>query len=197
MKKNGRGITDEGKIRTFFSVYRFPSSLMLFGRKLPKLAESGNSEEILKILEKGGFGAEKYNESYKSFVEMEHRKEGVDILISAHEKFSDDTVSIFQSLRRYGDSLFLLTSFTTWYFFLKVILHNLASCYAFYKDYSKSCIYFKKLVDLQPEDGSVIGTYGRMLAMSGEVEEAKEQLRKALQIAEEKHEDQLIEQVGI
>lgn len=33
--------------------------------------------------------------------------------------------------------------------------------------------------------------------MSGEVEEAKGQLRKALQIAEAKHEDQLIEQVGI
>ena len=90
--------------------YRFPSSVMLFGRKLPKLAKSGNSEEILKILEKGDFGAEKYNESYQSFVEMEHRKEGLDILMSAHEKFPDDTVSIFPSLTRYDVSLFLLTS---------------------------------------------------------------------------------------
>ena len=79
---------------------------MLFGRKLPKLAKSGNSEEILKILEKGDFEAETYNESYQSFVEMEQRKEGLDILMSAHEKFPDDTVSIFRSLTRYDCSLF-------------------------------------------------------------------------------------------
>ena len=42
-----------------------------------------------------------------------------------------------------------------------------------------------------------MGTYGRVLAMSGKVEEAKEQFRKALQIAEEKKQEQLIEQVGI
>ena len=79
---------------------------MLFGRKLPKLAKSGNSEEILKILEKGDFEAETYNESYQSFVEMDHRKEGLDILMSAHEKFPDDTVSNFRSLTRYDCSLF-------------------------------------------------------------------------------------------
>lgn len=79
----------------------------------------------------------------------------------------------------------------------KVILHNLASCQAFYKDYTKASIYFKKLLDLQPEDEGVLGTYGRVLAMSGKVEEAKEQLRRALEIAEEKNREELIEQVGV
>lgn len=65
---------------------------MLFGRKLLKLAESGDSQGILKILERGDFGVEKYNESYQSFVEMEHRKEGLDILMAANERFPDDLV---------------------------------------------------------------------------------------------------------
>lgn len=65
---------------------------MLFGRKLLKLAESGDSQGILTILERGDFGVEKYNESYQSFVEMEHRKEGLDILIAANERFPDDLV---------------------------------------------------------------------------------------------------------
>lgn len=65
---------------------------MLFGRKLLKLAESGASQGILKILERGDFGVEKYNESYQSFVEMEHRKEGLDILMAANERFPDDLV---------------------------------------------------------------------------------------------------------
>ena len=65
---------------------------MLFGRKLPKLAESGDSQGILKILERGNFGVEKYNESYQSFVEMAHRKEGLDIIMVAHERFPDDMV---------------------------------------------------------------------------------------------------------
>lgn len=42
-----------------------------------------------------------------------------------------------------------------------------------------------------------MGTYGRVLAMSGKVEEAKEQLRRALEIAEEKNREELIEQVGV
>ena len=67
---------------------------MLFGRKLPKLAENGDSKRILHILEKGAFGAEQYNESYLSFAECQHRKEGLEILIAAHEKFPTDTVSI-------------------------------------------------------------------------------------------------------
>jgi len=68
---------------------------MLLGRKLPKLAESGDSKGILKILEKGDFGVDKYNESYQNFVEKQHRKEGLDILTAAHEKFPNDTVGIF------------------------------------------------------------------------------------------------------
>ena len=67
---------------------------MLFGRKLPKLAENGDSKRILHILEKGAFGVEKYNESYLSFAECQHRKEGLEILIAANEKFPTDTVSI-------------------------------------------------------------------------------------------------------
>jgi len=37
---------------------------LLFGRKLPKVAASGDSKGILKIVEKGDFGVDKYNESY-------------------------------------------------------------------------------------------------------------------------------------
>lgn len=66
---------------------------MIFGRKLPKLAESGDSERTLTILEKGGFGPEKYNESYQSFVEKNHRQEGLAIIETAHEKFPNDPVS--------------------------------------------------------------------------------------------------------
>ena len=77
-----------------FFLSRFPSSVMLFGRKLPKLAENGDSNRILHILEKGAFGVEKYNESYLSFAECQHRKEGLEILIAAHEKFPTDNVSI-------------------------------------------------------------------------------------------------------
>ena len=77
-----------------FFLSRFPSSVMLFGRKLPKLAENGDSKRILHILEKGAFGVEKYNESYLSFAECQHRREGLEILIAAHEKFPTDTVSI-------------------------------------------------------------------------------------------------------
>ena len=67
---------------------------MLFGRRLRKLAENGDSKRILHILEKGAFGVEKYNESYLSFAECQHRKEGLEILIAAHERFPTDAVSI-------------------------------------------------------------------------------------------------------
>ena len=40
------------------------------------------------ILGKGDFGPEKYNESYLSFIENQHRKQGLDVIQSAHEKFS-------------------------------------------------------------------------------------------------------------
>lgn len=80
---------------------------------------------------------------------------------------------------------------------LKVILHNLASCLAFYKDYVKACTYFKKLLDLEPENTEVMGSYGRVLAMAGEVEDSKKILENALHLAEERHEEQLIEQVCI
>ena len=76
----------------FFSC-RFPSSSMIFGRKLPMLAETGDSQRTLTILEKGGFRPEKYNESYQSFVEKNHRHEGLDIIKTAHEKFPNDPVS--------------------------------------------------------------------------------------------------------
>lgn len=84
---------------------------------------------------------------------------------------------------------------TTCFFVSKIILQNVASCYAFYKDYSKASVYFKKLVDLQPDNEGVIADYGRVLAMSGKVDEAKEQLRNALKIAEKKNQEQLVEQV--
>ena len=66
---------------------------MIFGRKLPMLAETGDSQRTLTILEKGGFGPEKYNESYQSFVEKNHRHKGLDIIKTAHEKFPNDPVS--------------------------------------------------------------------------------------------------------
>ena len=40
-----------------------------------------------------------------------------------------------------------------------------------------------------------MGSYGRVLAMSGKVEEAKEQLKNAVEIAEKKSQEQLVEQV--
>jgi len=145
---------------------KFPSSSMIFGRKLPKLAESGDSERTLTILEKGGFGPEKYNESYQSFVEKNHRQEGLAIIETAHEKFPNDPV----------------------------ILHNLASCHAFYKDYINASICFKKLLNLEPENVQVMGSYGRVLAMAGEVEDSKKVLEDALHLAEDRNEEQLIEQ---
>ena len=78
---------------------------------------------------------------------------------------------------------------------MKIILQNVASCYAFYEDYSKASVYFKKLVDLQPDNEGVTADYGRVLAMSGKADEAKEQLRNALKIAEKKNQEQLVEQV--
>lgn len=80
---------------------------------------------------------------------------------------------------------------------LKVILHNLASCLAFYKDYVKACTYFKKLLDLEPQNTAVMGSYGRVLAMAGEVEDSKKILENALHLAEERREEELIEQVCI
>lgn len=71
----------------------------------------------------------------------------------------------------------------------------MATCHAFYKDYVKAATYFSKFLDLQPDDASVMGTYGRTLAMSGKPEEAKTVLEKALHLAEAKNEEQLIEQV--
>jgi len=53
------------------------------------------------------------------------------------------------------------------------------------------------LLELDPDNECVMGTYGRVLAISGKVEEAKNQIRKALQIAEVKKQEQLIEQVGM
>ncbi|KAM7438388.1 hypothetical protein ABFA07_012101 [Porites harrisoni] len=149
-----------------YGLEKFPSSVMLFGRKLPKLAENGDSKRVLHILEKGAFGVEKYNESYLSFAECQHRKEGLEILIAANEKFPTDTI----------------------------ILRNLASCYSLYKDYTKASQHFSTLVDLQPDNEGVIADYGRVLAMSGKVDEAKGQLRNALKIAEMKNQEQLLEQ---
>lgn len=42
-----------------------------------------------------------------------------------------------------------------------------------------------------------MGSYGRILAMAGEVEDSKKILQNALHLAEERHEEQLIEQVCI
>ncbi|KAL9984671.1 hypothetical protein ACROYT_G006994 [Oculina patagonica] len=149
-----------------YGLEKFPSSVMLFGRKLPKLAESGDSQRMLTILEKGDFGPEKYNESYLSFVETNHRKEGLDIIQAAHEKFPNDTI----------------------------ILQNVASCHAFFKEFVKACVYYKKLVDLEPDNVGIMGTYGRVLAMAGKVEDSKKILENAIHLAEERNEEQLIEQ---
>ena len=78
---------------------------------------------------------------------------------------------------------------------LQIILRNLASCYSLYKDYTKASQYFSTLIDLQPDNEGVIADYGRVLAMSGKVDEAKGQLRNALKIAEMKNQEQLVEQV--
>lgn len=80
-------------------------------------------------------------------------------------------------------------------FLLQIILRNLASCYSLYKDYTKASQHFSTLVDLQPDNEAVIADYGRVLAMSGKVDEAKGQLRNALKIAEMKNQEQLLEQV--
>lgn len=80
-------------------------------------------------------------------------------------------------------------------FLSQIILRNLASCYSLYKDYTKASQYFSTLVDLQPDNEAVIADYGRVLAMSGKVDEAKGQLRNALKIAEMKNQEQLLEQV--
>ena len=79
-------------------------------------------------------------------------------------------------------------------FLLKIILRNLASCYSLYKDYTQASQYFSTLVDLQPDNEGVIADYGRVLAMSGKVDEAKGQLRNALKIAEMKNQEQLVQQ---
>lgn len=71
----------------------------------------------------------------------------------------------------------------------------MASCHAFYKDYINASIYFKRLLDLEPENVQVMGSYGRVLAMAGEVEDSKKVLEDALHLAEERNEEQLIEQV--
>ena len=65
---------------------------MLLGRKQIQLAEKGDAQSLLEILEKGKFGAAEYNGGYQVFVEKRHRKEGVSILQAATEKFPDDTV---------------------------------------------------------------------------------------------------------
>ena len=75
-------------------LFRFPSSQMLFGRKLPQFAGIGDSETLLKVLGNGDFSAVEYNNSYEAFVEKNHRKEGLTILIEGHEKFPSDTVFI-------------------------------------------------------------------------------------------------------
>ena len=56
-------------------------------------------------------------------------------------------------------------------------------------------MYFKKLVNLDPDNVGVIGTYGRVLAMAGKVEDSKKILENALRLAEERNEEQHIEQV--
>ena len=68
-------------------------------------------------------------------------------------------------------------------------------CHAFYKDYEKACVHFKELLRLQPEDVPIGTNYGRMLALSGEVDKAIEQLTRTLKMAEDKNEETLIEQV--
>lgn len=71
----------------------------------------------------------------------------------------------------------------------------MASCHAFYKDFVKACIYYKKLLDLEPDNVGVMGTYGRVLALAGKVEDSMKILESALHLAEERNEEQLIEQV--
>lgn len=142
---------------------------MIFGRLLPKLAKSGDWQRTLMILGKGDFGPEKYNESYLSFIENQHRKQGLDVIQSAHEKFPSDTI----------------------------ILENLAKCHAFYEDFVTASTYFKKLLNLKPDDASVMATYGRVLAMTGKTAEAKKMFEKGLNCAEAQNEKQLIEQFKV
>lgn len=149
-----------------YGIEKFPKSAMIFGRLLPKLAKSGDSQRILMILRKGDFGAERYNESYLSFIENQHRKQGLDVIQSAHEKFPSDTI----------------------------ILENLAKCHTFYEDFVTASTYFEKLLDLKPDDANVMNTFGRVLAMRGKIEEAKKMFEKGLNCAEAKNEEQLIEQ---
>lgn len=150
-------------------IEKFPKSAMIFGRLLPKLAKSGDSQRTLMILGKGDFDPEKYNESYLSFIENQHRKQGLDVIQSAHEKFPSDTI----------------------------ILENLAKCHAFYEDFVTASTYFKKLLNLKPDDASVMATYGRVLAMTGKTEEAKKMFEKGLNCAEAQNEKQLIEQFKV
>ena len=80
-------------------------------------------------------------------------------------------------------------------FVLQVILHNLGTSHSFYKDYAQAAITFKKLLDFEPNDVSAVETYGRVLAMSGRITEAKEQYERALKLAQDKQNTELIEKV--
>lgn len=72
---------------------------------------------------------------------------------------------------------------------LKVIFYNLVLCFVFYKDYVKVCIYFKKLLDLELENMEVMGNYGCVLVMVGEVEDLKKILENVLYFVEERYEE--------
>jgi hypothetical protein len=67
---------------------------MLLVRVQEQYSSSGNTKEMLQVLKNGEFGVEQYNNAYQAFVKSNHKKEGIALLVAAHDKFPDDKVKL-------------------------------------------------------------------------------------------------------
>ncbi|XP_070579554.1 TPR repeat-containing protein DDB_G0287407-like [Ptychodera flava] len=151
-----------------YALTRFPKSNMLLLRKTEEYAKSGNAEMLCQILLNGEFEAPKYTAAYQSFVENDHRQEGLDVLKQGKEKFPEDVE----------------------------ITYNIGMWYAFYKDYDKAIDIFQNLLEIDPNDAETVFSLGKVLLLSGQKEKAKAQLEKVLEMAKESNDADKMEQAS-
>ncbi|XP_022080211.1 TPR repeat-containing protein DDB_G0287407-like [Acanthaster planci] len=146
-----------------YALQKFPSSMRVLGRKLVLLAREGGAEALLDIIRKNPDGKDPqlYMYAYKTFVENGHRDEGQKILLAAAELFPDDVI----------------------------ILENLAKCHGFYKRYPEAVAVMQQLLAIQPGDMDLMILGANLLAMNSQLQESREKLLAARQVAAE-NEDQ-------
>ncbi|XP_072027805.1 TPR repeat-containing protein DDB_G0287407-like [Amphiura filiformis] len=146
------------------AIKQFPNSVMLLGRVMVALCQTGDGEAMRDVLIAGSFDGSQYNQSYAQFMQNGQGESAQHIIIAAAEKFPQDGI----------------------------ILENAAKCHAMHQRYPEAIVLIKKAIDVNPDDLGVLELGGRLMAMGGELQDAQEITKKALEKATEQDQEELV-----